>query len=188
MLTPSQLENFERTGRKARKLIKKLIGEKKYRQYARTGKVLLSLKGKVYEVEKQTSEVLVFNSRADYNKYTTHRKQEGCGGGDGYHADWCSPVDFQRWCVLPDYDRLNCVDSDEAIYEPGLGTVISDLDSNGDVEVHEDEMVLTKVILLKFNVKKLRQAAHVTYVDKERKTTPGEDYEYITRRRIRTRR
>ena len=142
------MDRYELTGRRARKLLKRLIGAKKYKTYPRSRRVVIKNQTKVYEIVAQRSQVYVFKNMRDYNKFRKAQKKyntgyESYGVSCGYN-----PVDYEAWCVQPDFEKLG--------YDP--------FDAG---QVHEDEEVLAKVLLAKINPKFLRKKAAVTYMERD---------------------
>jgi len=162
----------ERAGRRARKLLRRLLGKKQYSKYLRKRVIVVYHGKQVYEVAKERTEVHVFRSRADYRKYNTARKR--------YPSDYTwmrpyavecghNPVTYERLCIVPDHEKLS------RMYTANMC---------GNFPVHVDEETLIRYLLAKYSPRTLRKFARRVFAERETDLNEHEesDLDVITRR------
>jgi hypothetical protein len=141
-------QNRATVTRRARRLLRRLLGSSKYKSYLRTGRIIIRHGGRIFELHRGRTEAFVFDTWRDYLTFRTRLRKKG----RSYTTWWLADVGvrFERWCVMPNYELLRT--RWNMSYTPFQS-------------VSPDEEVLAKYVLLKYQPKLFRQMAHVMVVE-----------------------
>jgi len=139
--------NYSLTGQRARSRLKKLLGTKRYARYRKTELIIVHHGKRVFEIGRSRTEVYVFKSYSDYTKFAAVRRKLNITSPQyDYLLTWGeSPVEYERWCISPDFAKLNAFNPNFLI---------------NCMTIHPDEEALARYLLAKLTPKLLRKKSN----------------------------